>query len=73
MIRGRVYNTHKVVTIPGNTLIVLHGILDGQNVRVLKDDRFNRNVVSWRLLKKFLHCLNVVDDELLVHHSYKDS
>ena len=73
IIRGRVDNTHKAVPIPVDPLIVLDGELNGVKVRVLKDDGCNTNVVSKILVKKFRHCFKVVEDDVLVQHSDKDS
>ena len=73
IVRGRVDNTHASVPIPVDPLIVLDGKLNGVKVRVLQDDGCNTNVVSKRLVKKFRHCFKVVDDDVLVQHSDKDS
>lgn len=73
IVRRRVDNTHASVPIPVDPLIVLDGKINGVKVRVLKDDGCNTNVVSKRLVKKFRHCFKVVDDDVLVQHSDKDS
>ena len=73
IVRDRVDNTHKAVPIPVDPLIVLDGKRNGVNLRVLKDDGCNTNVVSKGFVKKFQHCLKVVDDNIMVQHSNKDS
>lgn len=68
MMHGRFKNTHHVVLIPMNPLIVLNSKRNGVDVSVLNGDRCNKNVSSNRFVKNFRHCFKDVDNDVLVQH-----
>ena len=60
-------------TIPIEELIVLEGSLNGNRVKVLKDDGFNRNVISHESFAKIGKNINSPKCLVEVLHSKKDS
>ena len=73
MVRGNVDNTRTDGPIPVKPLIILEGTLNGIQVRILKDDERNTNIVSDRLVKKFRNQFKVVRRKVVIQHSKKDS
>lgn len=58
--------------IPIEELITMYGMIEGQQVSVLKDDGCNTNVISSSFVKRYLHLLNLKKASFVINHSSKD-
>ena len=67
------YESSESEIVPVERLIVLKGMIAGKEVRVLKDDGCNTNVLSSSFVRRFSHLLDVRECEIIVAHSKKKS
>lgn len=49
----------------------MYGMIEGQQVTVLKDDGCNTNVISRSVLKRCRHLFNVKKSSFVINHSSK--
>lgn len=57
--------------IPIEELITMYGVLQGQQVTILKEDGCNTNVISRSFVKQYRHLLNVKKACFVISHSSK--